>query len=90
MHLRNGSATNDGAAAAQTSEARKCQHYARPGHVFFDERSFKLATLAVEIFGYNGEEGHKFVDELATHAAGGRDGGSMGFQGTTSSEHFRG
>ena len=38
VHLRNGSATNDGT-AAQTSEARKRQHYARPGHVPFDERA---------------------------------------------------
>ena len=47
VHLRSGSATSDGT-AAQTSEARKRQHYARPGHVSFDERSFKLTTLAVE------------------------------------------
>ena len=50
---------------------------ARPRHVSFDERSFKLTTLAVESFGYLGEEGYTFIDELATHAAGGRDGGSM-------------
>ena len=43
----------------------------------FDERSFKLTTLAVESFGRLGEEGYEFIDELATHAAGGRDGGSM-------------
>ena len=35
-------------------------------------------------------KGHEFIDELATHAAGGRDGGSMGLQETTSSSsgHF--
>ena len=71
VHLRNGSATSDGTAA----------HYARPGHVFFDERSFKLTTLAVESFGRLGEEGNEFIDKLATHAAGGRDGGSMAQKG---------
>ena len=35
VHLRNGSATSDGT-AAQASEARKRQHYARPGHVSFE------------------------------------------------------
>ena len=80
VHLRNGSATGDGT-ATQTSEARKRQHYARPGHVSFDERSFKLTTLAVESFGRLGEEGYEFIDELAAHAAGGRDGGSMALKG---------
>ena len=48
----------------------------------FDERSFKLTTLAVESFGrLVGEEGYEFIDELATHAAGGRDGGSMAQKG---------
>ena len=79
-YLRNGSATNDGS-AARTSEARKRQHDARPGHVSLDERSFKLATLAVESFGRLGEEGYEFIDELAAHAAGGRDGGSMAQKG---------
>ena len=74
------STTNDGC-AARTSEARKRQHYARPGHVSFDERSFKLTTLAVESFGRLGGEGYEFIDELATHAAGGRDGGSMAQKG---------
>ena len=80
VHLRSGSATSDGT-AAQTSEARKRQHYARPGHVSFDERSFKLTTLAVESFGRLGEEGYQFIDELATHTAGGRDGESMALKG---------
>ena len=80
VHLRKGSATSDGT-AAQTSEARKRQHYARPGHVSFDERSFKLTTLAVESFGRLGEEGYEFIDELAAHAAGGRGGRSMALKG---------
>ena len=41
IHLRGGSADHDGSAAS-TSEARKRQHYARPGHVSFDERSNNL------------------------------------------------
>ena len=50
-------------------------------YVSFDERSFKLTTLAVESFGRLGEEGYQFIDELATHAAGGRDGESMALKG---------
>ena len=70
VHLRNGSATSDGT-AAQASEARKRQHYARPGHVSFDERSFKLTTLAVEIFGRLEEEGYEFIDEQRRMLQGG-------------------
>ena len=80
IHLRGGSADHDGSAAS-TSEARKRQHYARPGHVSFDERSHKLATLAVESFGRLGVEGSKFIDQLAASVVGGRDGGSMGRKG---------
>ena len=47
VHLRGGSADHDGSAAS-TSEMRKRQHCARLGHVSFDERSNKLATLAVK------------------------------------------
>ena len=57
------------------------------------ERSLKFTTLAVESFGRLGEESCKFVNELATHAAGGRwgiDGKERGLLGTTSSGHFRG
>ena len=36
-----------GASAVFTFEARKRQHYARTGHVCFDERSHALATAAV-------------------------------------------
>ena len=80
VHLRNGSATSDGT-AAQASEARKRQHYARPGHVSFDERSFKLTTIAVESFGRLGEEGYDFINELATHVANGREGRNMAQKG---------
>ena len=48
-HMRAGSANRDGLATSK-SEARKRSHYARPGQVSFDERSYKLATLAVESF----------------------------------------
>ena len=67
--------------AASTSEARKRQHYDRPGHLSFDERSHKLATLAVESFGRFGVEGSNFIDQLAASVVGGRDGGSMARKG---------
>ena len=54
VHMRAGSADRNGSAAS-TSEARKRNHYARPGQVSFDERSYKLATLAVESFGRLGK-----------------------------------
>ena len=95
VHLRNGSATNDGC-AARTSEARKRQHYARPGHVSFDERSFKLTTLAVG----GGKLWPPWRRGLRVHrrtsdACRGRerwgiDGTERGLQGTTSSGHFGG
>lgn len=76
VHLWNGSATSD-ETAAQASEAVKRQHCALPGRVSFDERSFIRTTLAVESFGRLGEEGYEFINELATHAAGGKNGGSI-------------
>ena len=45
-NMGTGSANRDGLAASK-SEARKRTHCARPGQVSFDERSYKLATLAV-------------------------------------------
>ena len=94
--MRNGSATSDGT-AAQASEARKRQHYARPEQTSFFERSVKLTTLqvAVESFSRLGEEGYEFIDELATHAAGGRHGGTMtdperSLQGEATSGSFGG
>ena len=69
-HMNRGSSTNDGVAAG-ASETRKSAHYARPGNVSFDERSFKLATLAVESFGHLGDSGCKFIDQLASSIAGG-------------------
>ena len=47
----------------------------------FDERSHKLATLAVESVGRLGVEGSNFIDQLAASVVGGRDGGSMARKG---------
>ena len=59
-HMRAGSADRNGSEAS-TSEARKRNHYARPGQVSFDERSYKLAILAVESFGRLGKEGSDLI-----------------------------
>ena len=80
VHLQAGSADHDGSAAS-TSETRMRQHYARPGHVSFDERSDKLTPFAVESFGRLGVEGSYFIDQLAASVVGGRDGGSMARKG---------
>lgn len=42
-----------------------------------DARSFKPTTPAVESFGHLGEDGYDFVDEIASHAVGGKEGGSF-------------
>ena len=47
----------------------------------FDERSHKLATLAVESFGRLGVEGSNFIDQPAASVVGGRDGRSMASEG---------
>ena len=80
VHMRVASADQDGSAAS-TSEARKLNHYARVGHVSFDERSHELVTLAVESFRRLGREGSKFIDQLATSVVGGRDGRAMAKKG---------
>ena len=61
--MRAGSANRDGFAAYK-SEARKRSHYARPGQVSFDERSYKLSTLAVESFGRLGKKGSDLIDQM--------------------------
>ena len=43
----------------------------------FDERSHKLAFLAVESFERFELEGSNFIDQLAANVVGGRDGWSM-------------
>ena len=80
VHLSAGSADQDGSAAS-TSGARKRNHYARVGHVSFDERIHKLVTLVVESFGRLGREGIEFIDQLATSVVGGRDRGAMAKKG---------
>ena len=67
--------------AASTSEARKRNHYARDGHVSFDERSHKIVTLTVESFGRLGREGSELIDQLAKSVVGGRDGGAIAKKG---------
>ena len=47
----------------------------------FDERSHKLATLAVESFGRIGVEGSNFIDQLAASVVAGKEGGSMARKG---------
>ena len=78
--MRAGSANRDGLAASK-SEARKRSHYARPGQVSFDERSYKLATLAVESFGRLGEECSGLIDQVAASMVGGTDGSSLAMKG---------
>ena len=80
VHVRAGSADRNGSAAS-TSEARKRNHYARPGQVSFGERSYKLATLAVESFGRLGKEGSDLIDQVAESIAGGTDASSLGWKG---------
>ena len=52
-------------------------HYARPGEVSFDERSNKLATLAVESFERLGKEGSDLIDQMAASIVGRTDGSSL-------------
>lgn len=72
-YLQRRSATNDGIAAA-TSKACRSAHYARPGCVSFDERIFKLTTLAVESFGPLGRNDEELLKQVATRVVGGEGG----------------
>ena len=74
VHMREGSADRNGSAAS-TSDKRN--HYARPGQASFDERSYKLATLAVESFGRLVEEGSDLIDQVAASIVGGTDASSL-------------
>ena len=87
-HMRAGSA-NRGELAASKSEARKHSHYARPRQVSFDERSYKLATLAVKSFGRLGKEGSDLIDQMAASIVGGTDGSSLGRKGVCKERLFR-
>ena len=70
--MRADSADRNGSAAS-TSEACKRNHYARPGQVSFDERSYKLANLAVESFGLLGKGGSNLIDQVGASIVGGTD-----------------
>ena len=79
-HMRAGSAIWDGSAASK-SEACRRTYNARPGQVSFDERSYKLATLAVESFGRLGKEGSDLIDQVTASMVGGTDGSSLARKG---------
>ena len=87
-HMRAGSANREGLAASK-SEARKRSHYARPGQVSFDERSYKLATLAVESFGRLGKEGSDLIDQMAASIVEGTDGSSLARKGVCKERLFQ-
>lgn len=72
VHLRVGSAIIDGSAVV-TAEARKRAHYARPEHVSFGERSYKIATLRVESFVRPDESGAELSEKIATSVVGRSD-----------------
>ena len=72
VHLLGGSAGYDGSAAS-TSEARKHQHYARPGQVSFDEGRHELATYEAKSLGRLGGEGRSSIDQLAAGVVRGMD-----------------
>ena len=84
VHMRAGSADRGG-----SSEIGKRSHYARPGQVFFDERSYKLATLAVESFGGLGSEGSDLVGQVAERIVGGTDGTSLARKGVCKERIFQ-
>ena len=74
--MRAGSADRNGSAAS-TSEPHNRNHYARLGQVSFDERSYKLASLAVECFGRLGKEDSDLIDQVAASIVGGTDASSL-------------
>ena len=87
VHMREGSANRNGPAAF-TSEARKRNHYACTGQASFDERSYKLATLAVESFGRLGKEGNDMIDQVAASIVGGTDASSRARKGVCKERLF--
>eukprot|EP00904_Undaria_pinnatifida_P009514 jgi/Undpi1/5693/HiC_scaffold_2.g00967.m1 len=88
VHMRAGSADRNGSAAS-TSEARKRNHYARPGRVSPDEHSYKLATLAVESFARLGKEGSDLIDQVAASIVGGTDASSITRKGVCKERLFQ-
>lgn len=87
VHAGNADADRNWSAASE-SEARKHRHYTRPEQVFFDERSDKLATLAVERFGHLDEEGSDLIDDVAASIVGEVDGSSLARKGVGKEPHF--
>ena len=55
----------------------------------FDERSYKLATLAVESFGRLGKEGSDLIDQVAASIVGGTDGSSLARKGVCKERLFQ-
>ena len=78
--MRAGSANRDGLTPSKP-EAHKRTHYARPGQVSFDERSYKLSTFGVESFGRLGAEGSDLIDQVTSSMVGGTDGSSLARKG---------
>ena len=73
-HIRACSADRDG--SASKSEASKRSYYTWPEQALFYERSFKLATLAMESFGRLGREGRDLFDQGAASIVGWTHGSS--------------
>ena len=69
--------------------ARKRNRYARPGQVSFDERSYKLATLAVESSERLGKEGSDLIDQVAASIVGGTDASSLARKGVWKERLFQ-
>ena len=67
VYLRGGRADHDGSAAS-TSKAHKRQHYARPGHVSFDERNAASTSKARNRQHY-ARPGHVSFDERSRKLA---------------------
>ena len=86
--MRAGSADRNRSAASD-SEARERNHYARPGQVSFDERSYKFATLAVESSGRLCKEGSDLLDQVAASTVGGSDTSSLAQKGVCKERRFQ-
>ena len=87
-HMRASSDDRDGLAASK-SEEQKLSPYARPGQVYFDERRYKLATLAVGSFGCLGKEGSDLINGVAESIVAGTDGSSLARKGVCAERLFK-
>ena len=54
----------------------------------FEERSYKLATLAMESFGHLGNEGSDLIDQVAAIIVGGMGGSSLARNGVCKERLF--